>query len=68
MPRRDQRQTGSTRAAKPSKMDSVHPPASSGFKPGPYARDRYLREIKSLTGRAARRSLGADLRPATARS
>jgi hypothetical protein len=61
--RRDQRQTGSTRVAKPSKMDSVHPPASAGFKPGPYARDRYLQEIKAPTGRMLRRSFGANLRP-----
>ena len=61
--RRDQRQTGSTRTAKPSKMDSVHPPASAGFKPGPFARDRYLQEIKAPTGRLLRRSFGANLKP-----
>jgi len=60
--RRDQRQTGNTRAAKPTKMDSVHP-LVSGNKPGPYARDRYLQEIKALTGRTLRRSLGANLKP-----
>ena len=61
--RRDQRQTGSTRVAKPSKMDSVHPPASAGMKPGPFVRDRYLQEIKPMTGRMLRRSLGAFLKP-----
>ncbi len=55
--RKQQRQTGSTRTAKQSKMDSVHPPAA--VHPGPFPWDRYLQEIPKPSDRALRRSFGA---------
>ncbi|GEM_PF-1941943 len=57
--RRERRQTGSTRAAKPSKMDSVQP--ATAVAPGPYPWNRSLREIPKPSNRALRRSFGAKL-------
>ncbi len=57
--RRERRQTGSTRAAKPSKMDSVQLPAAVA--PGPYPWNRHLQEIQKPSNRALRRSFGAKL-------
>ncbi len=61
--RRERRQTGSTRTAKPSKMDSVHPPAAAGFHPGPFPWDRYLQAVPQPSNRALSRSFGAKLGP-----
>lgn len=60
--RRERRQTGSTRAAKPSKMDSVQPTAA--VHPGPFPWDRYLQDIPKPSDRARRRS-GAKLNSVT---
>ncbi len=57
--RKQQRQTGSPRTAKPSKMDAVHPPTA--VQPGPFPWDRYLQDIPKPSGRALRRSFGAKL-------
>jgi hypothetical protein len=59
--RRERRQTGTTRAAKPTKMDSVYP--SSAVQPGIFPWDRYLKEVKKPSNRALRRSFGAKLGP-----
>ena len=61
--RRERRQTGSTRAAKPSKMDSVAPRAA--VHPGPFPWDRYLLDIPKPSERALRRSFGAKLNSVT---
>ncbi len=62
--RRERRQTGSTRTAKPSKMDSLYPPAAA-VHPGPFPWDRYIQEIPKPSNRALRRSFGAKLYPGT---
>ncbi len=59
--RRERRQTGSTRAAKPSKMDSLPQPAAAP--PGPFPWDRSLQDIKKPSNRALRRSFGAKFNP-----
>lgn len=61
--RRERRQTGSTRTAKPTKMDSLYPPVA--VHPGPFPWDRYLQEIPKPSNRALRRSFGAKLVPGT---
>ncbi len=63
--RRERRQTGSTRTAKPSKMDSVYPSAAAGVQPGPFPWDRYLQDVRKPSNRALRRSFGAKLSPGT---
>jgi len=63
--RRERRQTGSTRTAKPSKMDSLHPPAAAAVHPGPFPWDRYLQDVQKPSNRALRRSFGAKLNPGT---
>ena len=62
--RRERRQTGSTRTAKPTKMDSLQP-AAANVHPGPFPWDRNLQEIQKPTNRALRRSYGAKLNPGT---
>ncbi len=57
--RRERRQTGSTRTAKPSKMDSLQPLAAAH--PGPFPWDRYLQDVVKPSNRALRRSFGAKL-------
>ncbi len=59
--RREQRQTGSTRKAKPSKLDAVHPPAAAGVRPGPFPWDRYQQDTQKPSNRALRRSYGANV-------
>ncbi|HLJ61317.1 MAG TPA: hypothetical protein VKZ50_16450 [bacterium] len=61
--RRDQRQTGSTRNAKPRKIDLVSQMVAPGAQAGPFPWDRSLGEVKKPSGRTLRRSFGADLRP-----
>ncbi len=55
--RRERRQTGGTRTAKPSKMDSLPQPAPG--QPGPFPWNRYLQDIPKPSARALRRSFGA---------
>ena len=55
--RRERRQTGSTRVAKQTKMDSLQPQVA--VNPGPYPWDRYIKAIQKPSGRALRRSFGA---------
>jgi hypothetical protein len=61
--RRVQRQTGSTRPAKPSKLDAVHP--AIAVRPGPFPWDRYLQDTKKPSNRMLRRSFGAKISPGT---
>lgn len=63
--RREQRQTGNTRAAKPSKMDAVYPPAAAAAPPGPFPWDRYLQHTKKPSNRALRRNYGSTGNPET---
>ncbi len=58
--RRERSQTGSTRAAKPTKMDSVRP-RDGAVTPGPFPWNRYLQEIPKPSNRALHRSFGAKL-------
>jgi len=60
--RKDQRQTGSTRSAKPRKIDLVTQ-LSPGTPAGPFPWNPALAAVKKPLGRALRRSFGADLRP-----
>ena len=62
--RREQRQTGGTRSAKPSKLDAVHPTAAN-FHPGPFPWDRYLQDTKKPSNRALHRSFGAKINSGT---
>jgi len=55
--RRERRQTGSTRVAKQTKMDSVQPAVA--VHPGPYPWDRNIQAIPKPSARALRRSFGA---------
>ena len=55
--RRERRQTGSTRVAKQTKMDSLQPQVA--VHPGPYPWDRYIQAIPKPSGRVLRRSFGA---------
>lgn len=61
--RRERRQTGSTRTAKPTKMDSLQPTVA--VHPGPFPWDRYLQDVVKPSNRALRRSFGAKLAPGT---
>jgi hypothetical protein len=47
--RRERKQTGSTRAAKPTKMDSVNPAVAATQGPLPW--DRHLQEIRKPSNR-----------------
>jgi len=58
--RREQRQTGTTRTPKPSKIDAVHPQGAA-VHPGPFPWDRYLQEAKKPSNRELRRSFGASV-------
>lgn len=58
--RRDRRQSGPTRTAKPTKIDAMYAWAAS-VKPGPYPWDRYQQEPRKPSNRALRRSFGAKL-------
>ena len=55
--RRDRRQTGSTRAAKPTKMESVWATQKPGPK-GPLRWDSRMPDIRKPTNRELRRSYG----------
>ena len=59
--RREQRQTGNTRSAKPSKLDAVHSPTTARATPGPFPWDRYLQDTRKPSNRALRRSFGAKV-------
>ncbi len=61
--RRDQRQSGSTRSAKPRKIELVSQQLRPGTPAGPFPWDPALAAIKKPSGRMLRRSFGADLRP-----
>jgi hypothetical protein len=61
--RRERRQTGSTRAVKPTKMDSVTP--TLAVQPGPFPWDRYLQAVQKPSNRALRRSFGVKLNSVT---
>jgi hypothetical protein len=65
--RRERRQTGRARVAKPSKMESMQPVAPPAH-PGPFPWDRYLQEIPKPSNRALRRSFGAKLTPGQRKS
>jgi hypothetical protein len=55
--RRDQRQTGSARSAKPTKMESVN--AARGLvKPGPFPWDPAMPDTRKPSNRELRRSFG----------
>jgi len=57
--RRDQRQTGSARTAKPSKIESVR--ASRGrVQPGPFPWDSSMPGTKKPSNRELRRSFGIN--------
>jgi len=58
MRRRDQRQTGSARAAKPTKMESVQATRKI-VKPGPFPWDPSMPATKTPTKRELRRSFGS---------
>ena len=64
MRREQRRQTGSTRTAKPSKLDAVHP-AAANVHPGPFPWDRYLQDVQKPSARALRRSFGAKINSGT---
>ena len=58
--RRDQRQSGSTRAAKPTKMEAIwatRKPAP----PGPLPWDSAMPAVKKPTNRELRRSIGSAI-------
>ena len=57
MPRRDRRQTGSTRTARPTKMESVWATQKRGQK-GPLPWDSLMPDIRKPTNRELRRSFG----------
>lgn len=60
MRRRDQRQTGSARSAKPTKMESLW--ATRGrVQPGPLPWDLSMPDVRKPTNRELRRSFGAAL-------
>ena len=59
--RRERRQTGTTRTAKPSKLDAVHPAVAADVHPGPFPWDRYQQETRKPSNRALRRSFGAKM-------
>ena len=58
--RRDRRQTGNTRAAKPTKIDAMYAWAAH-VKPGPFPWDRYQQDTRKPSNRELRRSYGAKL-------
>jgi hypothetical protein len=58
--RRDQRQTGSARVAKPTKMDLVRA-AIGRVQPGPFPWDLSMPATKKPTARELRRSYGSGL-------
>jgi len=66
--RRDQRQTGNTRIAKPSKLDAVHPSIAANVRPGPFPWDRYQPGTRKPSNRALRRSFGANVGSGTRKS
>jgi hypothetical protein len=57
--RRDRRQTGSTRAAKPTKMELVWA-VRERVKPGPFPWDPSMPATKKPTNRELRRSFGSN--------
>jgi hypothetical protein len=58
--RRDQRQTGTTRAPKPTKMESVWA-ARGHVPPGPLPWDLSMPAVRKPTNRELRRSFGTGL-------
>lgn len=58
--RRDRRQTGSTRAAKPTKMEIVWA-VRGRVKPGPFPWDPSMPDTRKPSGRELRRSFGIDV-------
>jgi hypothetical protein len=58
--RRDQRQTGSARVAKPTKMELVRAAraAAGPVKPGPFPWDPSMPATRTPSGRELRRSFG----------
>jgi len=58
--RRDRRQTGSTRAAKPTKMEIVRAALGRVTKPGPFPWDPGMPATRKPTNRELRRSFGID--------
>ena len=58
--RRDRRQTGSTRAAKPTKMEIVRAALGRVTKPGPFPWDPGMPATRKPTNRELRRSFGTN--------
>lgn len=58
--RRDQRQTGSARTAKPTKMEEVRA-ALGPVQPGPFPWDLAMPDTKAPSNRELRRSFGIKL-------